>query len=309
MFDYAGSTALVTGASRGIGLELALELAARGIGRLILVARTADDLNTHAEKITAHHGTPVEVIVADLATEGATEAIKAETDRRGLTVDLLINNAGFGSHGHFETLPLEKERAMIAVNIAAVMALTRYYLPDMIERGRGGIVNVGSTAGFQPTPYMTTYGATKAFVQSFSEGLWAEMKDNGGDVRVVCLCPGGTETNFGAVVGSERGRFENMKMESPVTVAKAGLDALETGQPYVVVGMMNYLSTLTSRFAPRGAVARIAAVLLRPLDESAARKKEAAITPRTAIIGATIVAGCVGVAYMLTASRRERSTD
>ena len=304
MFDYGNSTALVTGASRGIGLELAHELAARGIGRLILVARTADDLYKVNEKIAAHYGTPVEIIVSDLAAEGATEALYAETERRNLTVDLLLNNAGFGSHGHFESLPLEKERAMIAVNIAALMALTRLYLPGMVTRGRGGIVNVGSTAGFQPVPYMATYGATKAFVQSFSEAIWAEMQDNDSDVRVVCLCPGGTETNFGAALGAKRGQFETMKMESPVTVAKAGLDALETGQPYIVVGALNYAATLAPRLFPRAAVARISGSLFRPADARAAAKKRSRITPRNAALSVALLAGAAGVLYMMRGKMR-----
>lgn len=305
MFDYADSTALVTGASRGIGLEVAHELAARGVKRLILVARSESDLYKVAEQITAHHGTPVEIIVSDLAAEGATEAIYAETERRNLTVDLLINNAGFGSHGRFEKLPLEKERGMVAVNIAALLALTRLYLPGMVARGRGGIVNVGSTAGFQPVPYMATYGATKAFVQSFSEGLWAEMQDIDADVRVVCLCPGGTQTNFGAVVGGDRGVFERMESLSPMTVAKAGLDALETGQLYVVVGAMNYVGTVMPRLFPRAAVARVAASLFRPSDVRVPSSKRPRLTSRNAALGAAILAGAAGVAYLFYGRTRE----
>jgi short-subunit dehydrogenase len=308
MFDYAASTAMVTGASRGIGAELARALASRGIGRLILVARTADDLHSLAERITAHHGTPVEVVVADLAQPGAPESIKIETDRRQLKVDLLINNAGFGSYGAFETLPLGRELAMISVNIAALISLTRLYLPEMVERGRGAVMNVGSTAAFQPTPYMTTYGATKAFVQSFSEGLWAEMQDKGGDVRVICLCPGGTETNFGAVVGADRGRFEDTRMASPVDVAQAGLHALETGQPYIVVGAMNYIGTLMPRIAPRAVVACVAASVLRPIEKAPqnSRAKKRTLSFPVMTTWAVIAAGCIGGAYLLVSQRRER---
>jgi short-subunit dehydrogenase len=305
MFDYSNSAALVTGASRGIGAAIANELAARGIRHLALVARSKDDLETLATEIFSKHETSVEVITANLSDEDAPAAVKAETDRRGLTVDLLVNNAGFGSHGFFEQLPAEKERDMVAVNVAALVALTRLYLPDMVERGRGGVLNVGSTAGFQPVPYMATYGATKAFVQSFSEALWAENRDRGNDVRVVCLCPGGTETNFGAVVGNERGRFESLPPSTPQEVAKAGLDALDRGAPFVVVGAMNYAGTLLPRLFPRATVARISGSLFRP---RAAGERGPSRIPRGLLIGTgTLAAGLVASGVVLNAYWRRKS--
>jgi len=307
MFDYANSTALVTGASRGIGAEIAKALAARGIRHLALVARSRADMDALADEIFARHETAVEVISADLADEEAPATIKAETDRRWLTVDLLVNNAGFGSHGFFDQLPPQKEFDMVAVNVAALVALTRLYLPGMVERGRGGVLNVGSTVGFQPIPYMATYGATKAFVQSFSEALWVENRDRGNDVRIVCLCPGGTDTNFGAVVGNERGRFESLPPSAPQAVAQVGLDALDRGAPFVVVGALNYIGTLMPRLTPRPVTARIAGALFRPQGQTAgAQKSDARPIPRGFLIGAAAAAtGLAAFGIALTASRRK----
>ena len=191
--------------------------------------------------------------------------MKEETDRRGLRVDLLVNNAGFGSSGPFETLPAQREADMVTVNVAATVALTRAYLPQIVARGRGGVLNVSSTAGFQPTPYMATYGATKAFILLFTEALWAEMRDQGRrDVRVSCLCPGATATEFGANVGRDRGRFESVPSASASEVAETGLEGWERNAPVVIVGRANAAGAFLTRFAPRAAVARMSATLLRP---------------------------------------------
>lgn len=258
--------ALITGASRGIGAEIARQLAARRVGGLVLVARTESDLNDLAQEIRQHYQTPVTVLAVDLAQEDAAVAIKAETDRRGLSVDLLVNNAGFGSYGVFDETDANRDARLVHVNVAAVVALTHAFLPAMVARGGGGILNVSSTAGFQPVPFMATYGATKAFVLSFSEALWAENRDRG--VRVVCLCPGGTATDFdfGA---AERGAFEGFLKSTTVEVAKAGLDALDRNASYVVVGRANYASSLAVRLAPRALVARAAAAMFRPNKKSA----------------------------------------
>jgi short-subunit dehydrogenase len=290
-FDYANSEALVTGASRGIGASLARELAARGIRRLILVARSKDDLEQVAQEIWEAHETPVEVIAADLSDEDAPDAVFAECMRRGVSVDLLVNNAGFGSHGYFDTLSEAKEQDMVAVNVASLVALTRLFLPGMVERGWGGVLNVGSTAGFMPIPFMATYGATKAFVQSFSEALWAENRERGNDVRIVCLCPGGTETNFGD--GMHRGHFEEMINSTPEEVAMVGLDALERGAPYAVVGGINYAASLLPRVLPRGAMARLAALIVRPLPsaDAASRTKSDKEVSDMVKVGAAALAG------------------
>lgn len=310
-FDYANSEALVTGASRGIGESIARELAARGIRRLILVARSKDDLEQIAQEIWEAHETPVEVIAADLSDEEAPHAVYAECLRRGISVDLLVNNAGFGSHGYFDTLPAAKEQDMIAVNVASLVALTRLFLPGMVERGWGGVLNVGSTAGFIPVPFMATYGATKAFVQSFSEALWAENRERGNDVRIVCLCPGGTETSFGD--GMHRGHFEEMIGSTPEEVATAGLDALDRATPYTVVGAINYAASLLPRVLPRGAMARLAALLVRPLPSSDAASGEKSEEASDSVkVGAAVLAGAATLglaAFAITrvvSARREK---
>ncbi len=296
-FDYRGSTALVTGASRGIGAALSRELASRGIARLVLLARSEGELQSLGKALEAAYGTEIEVLVADLAEPGAPEAIFAETQRRGLSVDLLVNNAGFGSHGFFDSLDPAREQAMIAVNIAALVGLTRLYLPSMIERGRGGVLNVASTASFVSVPFMATYAATKAFVLSFSEALWSEARERGGDVRVVCLCPGGTETNFGAVLGSPRGKFEDAAAMTPEAVATVGLDALDRSASYVVAGAANWAGALASRLTPRAMMTDYVATIFRPEDTEGPSVAGAATRKR---IGATaLLAGlgalCVGV--------------
>ena len=302
MDNYQDITALVTGASSGIGEALARSLARRGVGGLILVARSVDRLERLAGELRARHGTAATVIRADLSRPSAPAELKAETDRQGLRVDLLVNNAGFGSYGPFEALPLERETDMVAVNVAAVVVLTRLYLPGIIAGGRGGVLTVASTAGFQPTPYMTTYGATKAFVLSFTEGLWAEMRDRGhAGVRVSCLCPGGTATEFGANVGAERGRFESLPSASAADVAEAGLDAWERNAPSYIVGRANAAGAFGTRFAPRAVVARMSASFLRPLD-----------APRPAgrrDVGIALGLLGLGVAWGLSRKREPRGPD
>ena len=310
-FDYAHATAaLVTGASRGIGAEFARELARRGTPNLALVARSADDLEALATELRERYGTRVEVIVADLSDADAPAAIHAATEQAGLRVDLLVNNAGFGDYGAFETRPVAKQTAMVEVNVTNLVALTGLYLPQMVANGGGGIVNVASTASFQPVPYMSTYGATKAFVLSFSEALWAENRDRETGVRVVCLCPGNTETNFGAVATDAdtggRGLFESIPADSAEKVARAGLDALDRNASYAVVGALNYAGALSTRLAPRAAVARVGAALFRPADQTAAQSAKAnpaATTQRRAVI-ASAALGVSLVAAVVVARRR-----
>lgn len=304
-FDYANSGALVTGASRGIGAALVQELAARGISQLILTARTQNDLEILAAEL--HEKSPnirVEIIPADLAEPDAPTFLKAETDRRGLTVDLLVNNAGFGSYGPFETLSQNNEQDMIQVNVRALVGLTGAYLPEMVQRGHGGILNVGSTAAFQPVPYMTTYGATKAFVQSFSEGIWAEMQDLENDVRVVCLCPGGTETNFGNAIGVPRATFEKAPHTTPEEVAVVGLDALDRGDMYAVVGALNYVGSLIPRVCPREAVAQISGAIFRPAERPTPHPLG---IPTSLLIQATAGIAAVGAALAAFSVYRAKS--
>lgn len=262
-YPYAESTVLITGASRGIGAALARALAKRGVPRLILTARSGPDLEALAAELLAEHGTHVETVVADLSDPAAPAAIKAETDRRRVSVDLVINNAGWGTHGTFDATDPAKSREMIEVNIQALVELSHLYLPQMIQQNRGGIVNIASTASFQPVPFMAIYGATKAFVLSFTEALSVEVSEQGADgVRIVGLCPGGTATDFGE--GMLRGHFEKTRQHTPEQVAEATLAALNKNAPVAVVGTANYLMTISGRFAPRRTVAKVAGSLFRP---------------------------------------------
>ncbi|MBC8142600.1 MAG: SDR family oxidoreductase, partial [Armatimonadetes bacterium] len=271
-YSYSESTVLVTGASRGIGAALTRALAVRGVRALVLTARSEDDLERLASKLFEKHGLRVETIAADLSDPAAPAAIKAETDRRGLTVDLVINNAGWGTHGTFSDTDPQKSRDMVEVNIQSLIELTHLYLPGMIAANRGGIVNIASTASFQPVPFMAVYAATKAFVLSFTEALSVELSEQGADgVRVVGLCPGGTQTNFGD--GMLRGQFENAVQDSPEAVAEATLAALDANTPVAIVGAKNYLMAQSARFAPRRIVAEVAGGLFRPANLPAKPKR------------------------------------
>src|ERR671928_186613 len=194
--------ALITGASSGIGEVFARRLAARG-ENVVLVARTGERLNAICNELgRAHANVVAQSVALDLSEADAPQRLFDETNQRGLEVDTLINNAGFGSMGEFLTLDIARELQMIDLNVKALVALTRLYLAPMRERKRGAIVNVASTAAFQPVPYMATYAATKAFVLSFSEALWDENRAHG--VHVMALCPGVTETNFFEASGMDR---------------------------------------------------------------------------------------------------------
>jgi hypothetical protein len=193
MFLYQGKTALITGASAGIGVAFASELAARGMD-IVLVARSEERLHALATAIMQQHGHRAEVIVADLSTEQGVALVIHEVERRGLTIDLLVNNAGFGTHGYFETIAPERDQELVMLNVAAVVALSHAFLPVMAARGDGAVINVASTGSFQPLQYMPTYGASKAFVLSFSVALAEEYRHRG--VRILALCPGPTGTSF-----------------------------------------------------------------------------------------------------------------
>ncbi|MDB5040225.1 MAG: actIII 1 [Candidatus Eremiobacteraeota bacterium] len=248
---------LITGASSGIGEAFARVLAARG-DDLVLVARSAGKLEALAAELTARHNVRVDVVPADLSLPDATDGIVAELTARGIAIGTLVNNAGFGN-GEFATLDAARQRDEVFVNVVAPVVLTRALLPSMIERGRGAIVNVGSTASFQPVPYMATYGATKAFVLSFSEALAEEVRAHG--VRVVALCPGQTETAF--FTGMDEARSPGRARTSEQVVATA-LRALERGRVVAIDGFANYVLANASRFSPRWLVARIAARMFRP---------------------------------------------
>lgn len=263
MFEYRGNTALITGASSGIGAEFARALAARGMG-VVLVARSEGKLRGLADELVRDHGIRAEVIAADVSEAGAAQEVLRETQARGIRVHLLVNNAGFGTHGPFETLDPERERAEVLTNVAGVVDMAHAFVPGMLARGSGGVINVASTAAFQPLAYMAVYAATKAFVLSFSEALWEEYRPRG--LRVLALCPGATETPFFDVAQSAEAAFG--KMDTPEHVVAVGLRALERGKNYAISGpnASNYLLAQVSRFAPRGITARIGGRVMRPRD-------------------------------------------
>ncbi len=252
--------ALITGASGGIGECFARALAARR-RNLVLVARSEEKLNELAAELAARHGVRVEAIAADLSVAGAAGNLVEELSERGCSVDLLVNNAGFGARGELWKLTLERQSAMVALNINALVELTYLLLPGMIDRGRGGVINVSSTASFQPVPYTTTYSATKAFVTSFSMGLAEELRPYG--IPVVTLCPGGTETNF-FVAGRYGIRDIPGGMQAPEEVAATALDALRRGGGLVIPRLINKLSIMVQRLIPRQTVAKFAAKFFRP---------------------------------------------
>jgi short-subunit dehydrogenase len=256
---YAGKTALITGASSGIGAAFARALAAQGT-HLILVARSEAKLRDLATDLAAQHAIRTEALPCDLSRPEAAQQVFAATQQRGLPVDLLINNAGFATYGAFDRLDAEREQREILLNVAAVVDLTHRFLPAMLARGSGAIVNVASTSAFQPTPYMAVYGASKAFVLSFSEALWAEYRSKG--IRVLALCPGPTSTDFFTVVGTEDASFG--AKETPEKVVQVALRALQRGRPSVISGRMNWLQANSVRLAPRALVVSMGARLMRP---------------------------------------------
>jgi short-subunit dehydrogenase len=256
---YTGRTALVTGASTGIGRAFAVELAARG-SDLVLVARSRDKLEALAAELHARHGVRAEAIALDLARPGAVADLTGQLAERGREVDILVNNAGFGMHGAVAAADPARVHEQVQLNVAAVVDLTTAVLPAMVTSGSGAILNVASTISFQPVPRMAVYGASKAFVLSFSEALWAEARAAG--VRVTAIAPGQTETPFFAIAG-EDAAFGRRRM--PEQVVATALRALERNAPSAVDGLMNaLLARVAPRITPRRAVISIAERLVRP---------------------------------------------
>jgi hypothetical protein len=251
----ARPTALITGASGGIGLELA-RLCAKDGHNLILVARSEAKLDEVAKYLSGMYQIRVEVIIADLADLDTPAAIVEEVARRGLVVDVLINNAGFGDWGLFGRANLERQLAMIQVNISALTSLTRLVLPGMVSRRTGRILNVASTAGFTPGPLMAVYYATKAYVISFSEAIGNELKGTG--VTVTALCPGPTLTGFAEQAGMLRSNlFNSPKVMQPAPVAEAGYAGMRRGKAIVIPGLANKLLIQSLRVSPRWAIRMI----------------------------------------------------
>jgi hypothetical protein len=247
--------ALITGASGGIGLELA-RIFARESHDLALVARSHDKLKAIAEDLQQTYGVQVKYYAKDLSISSTPEEIFDVLQSEGGNIDVLVNNAGFGWRGEFAKMELSDALEMIQVNITTLTHLTRLFLPGMIERKRGKILNVASTAAFQPGPLMATYYASKAYVLSFSEALSEELE--GTPVTVTALCPGPTATGFGARAGFANEKiFGNLLSMNSYTVALEGYKGLMKGKPLVVSGWKNWLGTQLVRFLPRPIPARL----------------------------------------------------
>jgi uncharacterized protein len=261
MRGWQGKWALVTGASAGIGKALADELATNGTN-LILTARRRDRLDELARQLATTHKIRTEVVVADLTDPAAPPEIFAFTQGKGIAVELLINNAGFGAYGEITTVETRRLLDMVDVNCGAVVHLTRLYLPEMIKRRSGDVLIVASTASFQAVPYISTYAATKAFDLLFAEGLAEEMKPYG--IRVCALCPGSTESEFHEVAGQTNIAPAGRNRETAEKVARTGLQALAAGKSYVISGTGNYWGAQTQRLVPRRLVTRVAARMFRP---------------------------------------------
>lgn len=255
-------TALITGASSGIGEELA-ELFARDGSHLILVARSIDKLQSLADRLTKTYGVKTLVLGSDLSQPAAAQKLYEAVCATGWTIDCLVNNAGFGGLGYFEEIPLEKHSTMLDVNVRALTELTWCFVRGMIERKRGRVMNVASTASFQPGPNAVVYYASKGYVRYFSEGLQSELSGTG--VTVTCLCPGPTKTSFNDVAKMEQTpvfRFNSMDVKP---VALAGYRAMRAGRTLVTPGWINKLLQFGSKFYPWAIVKPIMKHIMQPL--------------------------------------------
>ena len=262
--DFNGKWALVTGASAGIGVALARELAKNG-AKLILTARRKDRLDGLAAELTAK-GTEVRIVAADLNQPGAPKEIYDATVGAGLQVEILINNAGLGQYGEFASGEPDQELSQVRVNCEAMVHLTRLFVPALIERRRGWVMVLASTASFQPVPFLSTYAATKAFDRFFALGLAEEVAPFG--VHVTALCPGPTESEFFAVAGTEKSpggkSLANRKRQSAEEVARLGLEALARGKHTIIPYFAGRLTAVIVRFLPVGFVSYMIAKAARP---------------------------------------------
>ena len=247
--------ALVTGASSGIGLSLARLLANDGYD-LVLVARSGDTLSRLADEFRRTHHVSVWTHAADLTRPDAATALVDRLEQDGVTIDVLVNNAGFGLRGGFADLPLDRQLDMIALNVTSLTVLARRLVPGMRARGRGGILNIGSTAGFQPGPFMAVYYATKAYVVSFSEALSEELSGSG--VHVTCLAPGPTSTGFAATAHAENAPLFGGDVMGADEVARAGYEGWKRGDALVVPGGRNRFRAFAVRVLPRAFVRKAA---------------------------------------------------
>jgi uncharacterized protein len=238
------TTALVTGASSGIGVALASELARRGHA-LTLVARRDDRLRELAAEIGGRHGVRVEWVAADLTDAADRDRVPAAVAERGQVVDVLVNDAGMGTAGRFQELPVEQEIQLVRLNVEAMVALCGAFLPGMVERGSGRVLNVASVSGFMPVPQQATYSASKAFALTFTEALTIDLHGTG--VTATALCPGPVKTDFGGII---EGLPDALYID-PERVAREAIDALEQGRLSVVPGVLNKVNAVSGRYAPR----------------------------------------------------------
>lgn len=250
---------LITGASGGIGEAFARRLAEEN-HNLVLVARSENKLHALCDELMLEHGITAHYVAIDLIDFQADARLYEETEKHGLEIDWLINNAGFGSMGDFAELELEREMEMIGLNIMALVALTHRYLEKMRERKSGVIINVSSTASFQPIPFMATYAATKAFVTSFSEAIAEENRSFG--ITVTALCPGPTDTNFFDVANAKA--FQAKGMQTPEEVVETALGGVRRGKAHIISGWTNYLGARLQNFVPNSLLTRVVASVLRP---------------------------------------------
>ena len=253
-----GRWALVTGASSGLGRDFA-KLFAKDGHDVIAVARRQDRLDELKTELSQTHGVQTHVVAADLSDPAAPPRIFEDVMQAGFEVEYLVNNAGFGTQGPFAELPLDRELAMLQVNIASLVHLTGLFLPAMLDRKTGRILNVASTAGFQPGPLMATYYASKAFVVSWSEALWFELRDTG--VAVTTSCPGATATEFAATAGNDRTPLFRSGVASSDDVAKEAYAAMKNGQRLVVHGAKNRMLAVGVRWMPRQSILGVTAKL------------------------------------------------
>jgi hypothetical protein len=250
--DYRSQTTIVTGASSGLGAEFARQLAARG-SNLVLVARRADRLESLAQELTRAHGVTVTVIARDLGLPDAGRTLRAELESRGIHATGLVNNAGFGTHNAFPDEDPDRLQDMIALNVGALVDLTRAYIEPLTSAGTGVLINVASLLGFQPTPYLSAYGATKAFVLNFTEALWEETRGTG--LRVLAVSPGAMQTEFFDAAGSQSADY-GARRATPQDVVRIALKTLDrrSAPPSVITNGRPL--ALASRFLPRRRVVR-----------------------------------------------------
>jgi short-subunit dehydrogenase len=258
--QYADRWALVTGASSGIGEAFAHKLAARGM-HLVLSARRGDILGQLADELATRHGTKTEILVGDLSELGEARRTLDEIQAKGIPLELLVNNAGFGVVADFENTNPDDVQRMLRLNVATITELTYRVLPAMLERGHGAIINLASMAGFQPVAYMPAYAASKAYILHFSEALWAEVYDRG--VTVMAMCPGVTRTGFFEAAGVP-GWLKKQRSQTAEQAVKGALKGLEKRRQYYIPGWRNYLLSQAVRIAPRKMVVRESMKYFRP---------------------------------------------